>query len=98
MSALLLVTIALLTYVSRAAALVLLPPPPPRFAAMLERVPAPIFASLAMATLITGDGALLGGPTVAAAVGALVASPMRSLLLCLIGGGAGYTLGALLLG
>jgi hypothetical protein len=95
MSPLVLVAIALITYGSRAAAVVLLPRPSPRFETILARVPAPIFASLATATLIGDDGALIGGPTLGAAVGALVVSPARSLLLCLIGGAAGYAVSAL---
>ena len=95
MSPLVLITLALITYFSRAAAVVLLPRPRPRFETILSRIPAPIFASLATATLL-GDGALAGGPTLAAAAGALLASPARSLLLCLIGGAAGYAAGVLL--
>jgi hypothetical protein len=97
MSSLMLVAIALMTYASRAAALVFLPRPPARFAAVLGRMPAPIFASLAMATLLTGERSLIGGPILWAALGALLLSPTRSLLFCLIGGGAGYALAALLL-
>ncbi len=52
MSALVLVPIALITYVSRAAAVVLLPRPSPRFETILSRIPAAIFASLATATLL----------------------------------------------
>jgi hypothetical protein len=96
MSALTLVAIALMTYGSRAVSLVLLPRPSARVEAVLARIPAPIFASLAMATLLTDDRALTTGPILWAAVGALLMSPARSLLLCLIGGGAGYALGALL--
>jgi hypothetical protein len=55
------------------------------------------FASLAMATLMTGDRSLIGGPVLWAALGALLVSPTRSLLFCLIGGGAGYALATLLL-
>jgi hypothetical protein len=58
--------------------------------------PAPIFAGLATATLLTGDRSVVGGPIVCAALGALLVSPTRSLLFCLIGGAAGYALGALL--
>jgi hypothetical protein len=54
-SPLVLVAIALITYGSRAAAVVLLPRPSPRFETILSRIPAPIFASLATATLL-GDG------------------------------------------
>jgi len=95
-SPLLLVAIALMTYGSRAAALVFLPRPSARIEAMLGRMPAPIFAGLATATLLTGDGSMIGGPILWAALGALLASPARSLLVCLLGGAAGYALGVLL--
>lgn len=97
MSPVLLVTIALITYASRAAALAFLPRPTGRFEAVLERMPAPIFASLATLTLITSERSLAEGPILAAAAGALLLSPKRSLAVCLIGGIAGYALGALLL-
>lgn len=96
MSAPVLVAIALITYASRAAAVVLLPRPGPRFETILSRIPAAIFASLATATLLGDGGTLAGTPTLAAAGGALLASPARSLLLCLIGGAAGYGAGVLL--
>ena len=96
MSPLVLITLALITYVSRAAAVVLLPRPSPRFEIILSRIPAPIFASLATATLLGDGGAPVDGPTLAAAAGALLLSPARSLLACLIGGAAGYTAGVLL--
>jgi hypothetical protein len=63
---------------------------------ILSRVPAPIFASLATATLLGDGGTLASAPTLAAAAGALLASPARSLLLCLIGGAIGFAAGALL--
>jgi hypothetical protein len=78
------------------ASLVFLPRPGGRFEAVLARMPAPIFAGLATATLLTGDRSLVSGPIVCAALGALLVSPTRSLLFCLIGGTAGYALGALL--
>lgn len=96
MSGLVLLAIALITYASRAAAVVLLPRPGARFETILSRIPAAIFASLATATLLGGGGALADVPTLAAAAGALLASPARSLLLCLIGGAAGYAAGILL--
>jgi hypothetical protein len=92
-----LVSIALITYASRAAALVFLPPPRGRFGTILGRMPAPIFASLAALTLVTADGAPAGVPVLCAALGALAMSPKRSLPLCLIGGVAGYALAALVL-
>ena len=97
MSPLVLVSIALITYASRAAALVFLPPPKGRFGAILGRMPAPIFASLAALTLVTDDRSLAGAPVLCAAAGALIVSPKRSLPLCLIGGVAGHALGRLLI-
>lgn len=96
MSALVLLAIALITYGSRAAAVVLLPRPGARFETILSRIPAAIFASLATATLLGEGCAPASVPTLAAAAGALVLTPARSLLLCLIGGAAGYAAGLLL--
>ena len=97
MSPWLLALIALITYGSRAAALAFLPRPSGRFEAVLGRMPAAIFASLATLSLITEEQSLAGGPMLLAAAGALVATPKRSLALCLVGGIAGYALGDLLL-
>lgn len=94
MSPLVLAAIALMTYGSRAAALVFLPRPGARIEAMLGRMPAPIFAGLATATLMTGDDSFVSGPILWATLGALLVSPTRSLLFCLLGGAAGYALGA----
>lgn len=96
MSVLVLVSLAVITYVSRAVAVVLLPRPSPRFETILSRIPAPIFASLATATLLGDGGAPASVPTLAAAAGALVLTPARSLLACLIGGALGYAAGVLL--
>jgi len=93
----LLATIALVTYASRAAALAFLPRPAGRFEAVLSRMPAPIFASLATLTLVTQEQTLAGGSLLAAAAGALLVSPKRSFLLCLVGGIAGYAIGELIL-
>jgi branched-subunit amino acid transport protein len=95
-SPLVLGALALITYISRAVPLVLLPRPGPRLETVLSRIPAPIFASLATATLLGDGGAPVSGPTLAAAAGALLLSPARSLLPCLIGGAVGYAAAALL--
>jgi branched-subunit amino acid transport protein len=95
MSPLVLVVLALITYGSRAAAVVLLPRPGPRLEAILARIPAPIFASLATATLLGDGGTLAGAPVLGAAIGALVVSRGRSLLICLLAGAAGYAVGLL---
>lgn len=94
MSVALIVVIAVLTYGSRALALVFMPHPPRRVRAVLDRIPAPLFASLAALSLIE-EGELAGPEPLAAAVGALVAAPTRSLLWVLLGGFAGYAVGGL---
>ena len=92
-----LILIGLVTYASRAAALVFLPRPDPRVEEILARMPAPIFASLAVLTLIDADGGPAGGPVLLAALGGLVMTPRRSLPICLAGGFVGYILGQVLL-
>jgi branched-subunit amino acid transport protein len=84
--------IALLTYGSRALALVFMPDPPPRMRTTLDRIPAPLFAALAVTSLID-DGQLVDASTLGAAVFALVAAPTRSLLWVLVAGLVGYGLG-----
>ncbi|MDQ3453432.1 MAG: AzlD domain-containing protein [Actinomycetota bacterium] len=82
----LVVTLAVLTYASRAAALVLLPPPGPRLAALLDRMPAPLFAGLAAVLLIEDGPALAPVTTIAALVGALLVAWTRSMPIILAGG------------
>lgn len=82
--------LAAITYGSRAAAVLFLPPPPARFQKILERIPAPLFAGLATLSLITPNGSLVDTPTLAAALGGLVMTPLRSLFLCLAGGLVAY--------
>ena len=95
MSLWLLATIALITYASRAAALAFLPRPAGRFEAVLSRMPAPIFASLATLALITEEQTFAEGSLLTAAAGALLVGPKRSFPLCLVGGIAGYVVGEL---
>lgn len=87
--------LAVLTYGSRVLALALLPPMPVRIALILERMPAPLFAGLAMQALLTPQGpAPL--PVFVAAAGALAVSPLRSLPVCLVAGLVTYALAALI--
>lgn len=95
MSPALIAAIALLTYASRALALVLMPDPSPRAKAVLDRIPAPLFASLAAISLVE-DGELVTPETLCATVGALLLTPTRSILYILAGGFAGYAAGALI--
>lgn len=96
MTVLLVIGIAALTYASRALALVVMPDPPPRLRAVLDRIPAPLFASLAALSLFDGRD-LAPGATLFAAAGALVATPTRSMLWVLAGGLLGYAAGVVLL-
>jgi branched-subunit amino acid transport protein len=88
--------IALLTYGSRALALVFMPNPPARVKTVLDRIPAPLFAALAVTSLIDG-GDLADPATISAAVFGLSAAPTRSLLWVLIAGLVGYGLGTAIL-
>jgi branched-subunit amino acid transport protein len=97
MSLALIGALAVLTYGSRALALVFMPHPPERARIVLDRIPAPLFAALAVTSLIE-DGKLAGAETLCAVAGALIVTPTRSLLWVLVGGVAGYALGALLFG
>jgi branched-subunit amino acid transport protein len=94
----LLLLLAAITYLSRAVALVFMPSPPPAMERFLNRVPAPLFAGLAVVSLVGDSGRLADGEILAAAAGALAATRTKSLLWVLVGGLAGYALGALLLG
>ena len=96
MSVVLIALLAVLTYASRALALVLMPHPPERIRVVLDRIPAPLFASLAALSLLE-DGAIAGATTLTAAAGALLATPTRSLLWVLTGGLGGYVAGVLLI-
>jgi hypothetical protein len=88
--------LAALTYGSRAAAMVFLPRPRGRLERLLERIPGPLFAGLAALSLVTEEGGIASLPVLAAAAGALLLSPRRSLAACLIGGTAAYLIAALI--
>ncbi len=88
--------LALLTYGSRAVALIVMPNPSARVRAVLDRVPAPLFAALAAISLSEG-GEPAPADTVFAAIGALLATPTRSLLWVLVGGMTGYAVAALVI-
>jgi branched-subunit amino acid transport protein len=91
----LIIALALLTYLSRAAALVLLPRPSERFEAVLRRVPAPLFAGFAAISLVTDSRVLAPMETLAAVVAAVVATRTKSLLIILAAGSAGYLVAVL---
>jgi branched-subunit amino acid transport protein len=90
--------LAAVTYGSRLSAMVLLPRPSARVEAVLARVPAAIFASLATLSLITPERQLVEVPILVATAAALLAAPRRSLALCLAAGIAGYAAAVAVLG
>ena len=88
MSLTLVLVIALITYLSRAASLVFLPAPSARLQRFLNRIPAPLFAGLAALSLTGEEGG--PAPIIAAVVGAVVLSRTRSLPKILAGGLLGW--------
>jgi branched-subunit amino acid transport protein len=86
----LILLLGVITYASRAAALVLLPSLPERVRDILDRMPTPIFAGLAVHSIVTAGGTLVDAPTLAGAAAAVLAAPLRSFPVCLLAGVAGY--------
>lgn len=87
-----------LTYASRVAALVFLPSLPDRMRVVLDRMPAALFAGLAMHSLVRPGEGLEETSILAATAGAVAVAPFRSLLLCLVAGVAAYFAWGLLAG
>ena len=85
--------IGAITFASRAVSVVLLPQLPERFRLVLDRMPVAIFAGLAAHSLYAPASGLADVHTLAAAMGALIVAPRRSLLTCLIAGSLGYIVG-----
>jgi branched-subunit amino acid transport protein len=90
--------IAGITYASRALAMLFLPPLSDRTRALLDRMPPALFAGLAAQALVVPGAGLVDGATLAGAAGALLVTPRRSLLLCLIAGVSAYLAWQTLLG
>jgi len=82
--------LAAITYVSRAAAMLLLPPLPDRVRAVLDRMPPALFAGLAAQAVVVPGVGLGDSATIAGAIGALLVAPRRSLLACLVAGVVAY--------
>ncbi len=88
----LIIVVAAMTYLSRAAALVFLPAAKGEVLAFVTRIPAPLFAGLAVFALV-GEGESLPEPSMlVAAAAALLVSPKRSLGLTLAAGIVGYVI------
>ena len=89
MSLWLIAGIGALTYGSRALALVFMPEPSRQLRAILDRIPAPLFAALAAVALFD-EGSLADPRTLAATAGTIALAWTRSLLLVLLGGLLSY--------
>jgi len=92
----LLLLLAGLTYLSRAAGLALLPTPPQRLERLLARIPAPLFAGFVALSLVSPTRSPASLPVLGATAGALCASLTRSFPVVLAGGLAGYVIAFLL--
>lgn len=93
---LLIVAIAAITYLSRAAAVVLLPPARGGVLQFVRRIPAPLFASLAVFAVL-GDEVIIPEPsTIGAVVAALLVTPRKSLGVTLAAGLIGFVVVGLL--
>jgi branched-subunit amino acid transport protein len=88
----LILVVAAVTYLSRAAAVVLLPVARGPLLQYVSRIPAPLFASLAAFSLVGGGSSMPEPATMAAAFAALLVTPKRSLGLTLAAGILGYAL------
>ena len=86
----LILTVAGLTYLSRAAAVVLLPAARGSLLGFVGRLPAPLFAGLAVFAFVGDEVAMPQPSTMAAVVAALLVIPKRSLGLTLAAGIAGF--------
>ena len=84
--------VALITVGSRAVSVAVLPAPRGTLAAVVDRLPAPLFAVLAAATLLGSDHGSDGGVWLAAAA-ALLTVRRRSLLVTVAAGLAGALVG-----
>jgi branched-subunit amino acid transport protein len=96
MSPELILVVAVITYASRAVGLAALPDMPSRVVAILDRMPSALFAGLAVQTLVIPGPEIAAFPVLAAAAGALLVTPLRSLPACLLAGIAAYGLAAIL--
>ncbi len=95
MSTLLIFALGATTYVSRALGLAFTPRTQGRVEAILQRLPAPLFAALAVVALVGENGAPISSRAVVAAACALAVSWTRSLPLVFAAGVAGYLIASL---
>lgn len=88
----LILVVAATTYLSRAGAVVFVPAARGRLLDFVLRIPAPLFASLAVFALVGEEVAVPDPAVLGAAAAALLMSPKRSLGLILAAGIAGFVI------
>lgn len=93
----LVVCVAGVTVISRMAPMLLLPPLKGPAGEVIDRLPAPLFAALAVLSFVPSEGSTADPAVGAAMVGALLVWRVRSLLLTLVAGLAGYLIVATVL-
>lgn len=96
MSVLLLLAAAAITVGSRVAALAVLPAPEGALAALVRRLPAPLFAALAALSFAGSDRGVSDPATVTAVCCAVLATRSSSLLITLAAGLGGFALASLI--
>ncbi|MCC5948536.1 MAG: AzlD domain-containing protein [Nitriliruptoraceae bacterium] len=89
--------VAAVTLLSRVAPMVLLPVPDGYLATVVARLPAPLFAALAVLSLLPAGGHRPSLPAMVAVLAALVVAPRRSLLITVLAGLTGYLAAAAVL-
>jgi hypothetical protein len=92
----LIIVLGAIVYASRAIGLAFMPDSAGRLQAILERLPGPLFAALAVVALVNDAGAIRSTTSVVAALFALAVTPTRSLPLIFAAGITGYLAGTLL--
>lgn len=97
MNAILIGILGAMTFTSRAVGLVLVPSTEGRLQTIFGRLPACLFAALAVVSLMNDAGSVQSGRSLVAAGAGLAVSPKRSLPLIFIAGIAGFLLSGLFL-
>jgi branched-subunit amino acid transport protein len=97
MNFVLIAILGVMTFSSRAIGLVLMPKSEGRLQEIFQRLPAGLFAALAVVSLLEDSGSIQSSRSLIAALAALAVSPTRSLPLIFVSGIAGYLVAALVL-
>ncbi|MEA2446778.1 MAG: hypothetical protein QOK47_415 [Actinomycetota bacterium] len=97
MNFLLVASLGAMTYASRVLGLVFMPKTEGRMLEIFQRLPAGLFAALAVVSLLDDSGSIQSTRSLIAALAALAVSPTRSIPLIFVTGIAGYLVSGLFL-